>query len=114
MGAIQASYADYLWGLPQEDDPVYPSLGLSTRDNKGEAPLEVIDVPKDSVAGLAGFKVGDVLQAMDGTPIKSRELMNTLMAEKRWADAAVFTVVRGSETITLTAIFRRTVAAAVK
>ena len=112
MGNVQASYADYLWGLPKEDDPVYPSLGLSTRDNKGEAPLEVIDVPKDTVAGLAGFKVGDVLQAMDGTPLKSREVMNTLMAEKRWADAAVFTVVRGGETMTLTAYFRRTLPAA--
>ncbi|MCX6539807.1 MAG: ChaN family lipoprotein [Acidobacteria bacterium] len=112
MGNVQASYADYLWGLPKEDDPVYPSLGLSTRDNKGEAPLDVIDVPKDSVAALAGFKVGDVMQAMDGTPLKSREVMNTLMAEKRWADAAVFTVVRGNQTMTLTAYFRRTLPAA--
>jgi uncharacterized iron-regulated protein len=108
MGNVQASYADFLWGLPKEEDTDYPSLGLSTRDNKGEAPLEVIDVPSDSIAGLAGFKVGDVLQAMDGTPLKTRELMNTLMAEKRWADAAVFTVVRGKDTMTLTANFRRT------
>ena len=114
MGNVQASYADYLWGLPKEDDPVYPSLGLSTRDNKGEAPLEVIDVPKDTVASLAGFKVGDVLQAMDGTPLKNREVMNALMADKRWADSAVFTVVRGSETMTLTAYFRRTLPAPVK
>ena len=111
MSNVQASYADYLWGLPQEDDPVYPSLGLSTRDTKGEAPLVVIDVPKDSVAGLAGFKVDDVLQAVDGTPLKSREAMNALMAEKRWADAAVFTIVRGTETMTLTAYFRRTLPA---
>jgi uncharacterized iron-regulated protein len=111
MGRIQASYADYLWGTPQEADPIYPSLGLSTRDTKGEAPLEVIDVPADTVAGLAGFKVGDVLQALDGQPLTNRELMNTLMAEKRWADAAVFTVLRGKETITLTAYFRRTLPA---
>ncbi|MEI6669185.1 MAG: ChaN family lipoprotein [Acidobacteriota bacterium] len=108
MGNVQASYANYLWGLPREEDPAYPSLGLSTRDNKGEAPLEVIDVPKDSVAGLAGFKVGDVLQAMDGTRLTTREVMNTLMADKRWADAATFTVMRGTETVTLTAYFRRT------
>jgi len=108
MGPVQASYADYLWGLPEEDDPLFPSMGFSTRDSQGNAPLEVIDVPKDSVAALGGFKVGDVLQAMDGTELVNRETMNRLLAEKRWADSATFTVKRGSETLTLTAVFRRT------
>ena len=77
------------------------------RDGKGEFPLEVIDVPKDSVAGRAGFQVGDVLQTMDGTPLKDRETLNRLLAEKRWADAAVFTVSRGGAAATVTAVFRR-------
>jgi membrane-associated protease RseP (regulator of RpoE activity) len=105
--AIQASYADFLWGLPPDSDPLYPSLGLSTRDGKGEFPLEVIDVAKDTVASRAGFQVGDVLQAMDGTPLKDRETLNRLMSEKRWADAAVFTVSRGGASATVTAVFRR-------
>ena len=47
------------------------------------------------MAGLAGFQVGDVLQSMDGTPLKDRETLNRLLAEKRWADDAVFVVARG-------------------
>jgi uncharacterized iron-regulated protein len=105
--SVQASYADYLWGLPPETDPLYPSLGLSARSGTGEFPLEVIDVPKDSVAELAGFKVGDVLQTMDGTPLKDRETLNRLLAAKRWADAAVVSVARGGTTATITAVFRR-------
>ena len=112
QGPIQASYADYLWGLPPEADPLYPSLGLSTRDGKGEYPLEVIDVPKASVAAIAGFQVGDVLQAMDGTPLKDRETLNRLLSEKRWADAAVFTVGRAGGSATVTAVFRRQIAQA--
>jgi uncharacterized iron-regulated protein len=104
---VQASYADYLWGLPPESDPLYPSLGLSTREGKGEFPLEVIDVPSDSVAGRAGFQVGDLLQSMDGVPLKDRETLNRLLSEKRWADAAVFVVSRGGSAATLTAVFRR-------
>lgn len=107
MTAVQASYADYLWGLPPEDDTAYPSLGLSTRDAQAEYPLAVIDVPKDSVAGLAGFQVGDILQQMDGTPLKDRETLNRLMAGKRWADSAVFTVLRAGQPVALTAYFRR-------
>lgn len=107
QGPVQASYADYLWGLPPEQDALYPSLGLSTRDGKGEFPLEVIDVPKNSVAGAAGFQVGDVLQSMDGTPLTDRETLNRLLSEKRWADAAVFSVARGGTRATVTAVFRR-------
>jgi uncharacterized iron-regulated protein len=107
MGHVQASYADYLWGLPPEEEALYPSLGLSTKENKAEYPLEVIDVPKTSVAGLAGFQVGDVLQTMDGTPLKDKEVLNRLLADKRWADAAVFTVARGGQPVTVTAVFRR-------
>jgi len=105
--SVQASYADYVWGLPPETDPLYPSLGLSTRDGKGEYPLEVIDVPKDSVAGRAGFQVGDILQSMDGTPLRDRDTLNRLLSEKRWADDAVFVVSRGGTATTLTAVFRR-------
>jgi uncharacterized iron-regulated protein len=112
QGPVQSSYADYLWGLPPEAEVLYPSLGLSTRDGKGEFPLEVIDVPKTSVAGIAGFQVGDVLLTMDGTPLKDRETLNRLLSEKRWADAAVFTVARGGATVTVTAVFRRQAAAA--
>jgi uncharacterized iron-regulated protein len=105
--SVQASFADYLWGLPAEAYPIFPSLGLSLRDGKGEFPLEVIDVPKDSIAATAGFMVGDIIQMMDGTPLKDRELYNRLLADKRWADSAVFTVLRAGQPRTLTAYFRR-------
>lgn len=103
----QASYADFLWGIPAETDPLFPSIGFSTKTATGEFPLVVIDVPKDSIAAAAGFKVDDVLQALDGTPLKDRETFNQLMAKKRWADSAAFTVRRGGEPVTLTAYFRR-------
>jgi uncharacterized iron-regulated protein len=110
--SAQASYADYLWGLPAETDPLYPGLGMSSRDGKGEFPIEVIDVPADSIAAAAGFQVGDVVQTLDGTRITDRETMNRLMSEKRWSDSAVFTVARAGQTSTLTAYFRRKAPAA--
>jgi len=104
---VQASYADFLWGLPPEEPPLFPSLGLSTREGDGEFPLEVIDVQKDSVAAAAGVMAGDVLRAMDGTPLKDRETLNRLLSEKRWADAAVLSFFRGATPMTATAVFRR-------
>ncbi len=104
---VRASYADFVWGVPKETDPLYPVLGTSTREGKDGAGLTVIDVQKDSVAEAAGFKVGDVYVSMDGTPVADRETINRLMAAKRWSDSAVFVVKRGEATVTLHPLFRR-------
>ena len=105
---VRASYADFVWGVPQETDPVYPVLGLSTRDPKdGSAGWPVINVEKGSVAEAAGFRVGDVLLAMDGTALDKKGTFNRLMAGKRWSDTAAYEVKRGEERVTLVATFAR-------
>lgn len=101
---VRASYADYLWGVPQETDPLYPVLGLSTRDPKdGSAGWPVINVSRGSVAEAAGFRVGDVLLSMDGTALDRKGVFNRLMAGKRWSDTASYEVRRGEERLTLVA-----------
>ncbi len=104
---VRASYADFLWGVPQEGDPLYPSLGLSTATGDGEASLKVILVSEKTPAERAGFKTGDILLTMDGEPLADREALNRAVAGKRWGDAALFTVRRGGETATLKLAFRR-------
>jgi uncharacterized iron-regulated protein len=106
---VRASYADFLWGVPKEADPLYPSLGLSTAtgDGIGEGSLKVILVSEKTPAERAGFKAGDILLTMDGAPLVDREALNRAVAGKRWGDAAVITVRRGGETATLTVAFRR-------
>lgn len=105
---VRASYADFVWGVAKETDPAYPVLGLSTRDPKdGSEGWPVINVEKDSVAEAAGFKVGDVLLAMDGKPLKEKGTFNALMADKRWSDTASYEVKRGEEKLTLVAKLAR-------
>ncbi|HYO13683.1 MAG TPA: ChaN family lipoprotein [Thermoanaerobaculia bacterium] len=102
----QASYADFLWGLPPATDPLHPSLGLSTV--VGEKALRVIFVTEKSPAARAGFKTGDVLLTMDGTPLPDKETLNRLMAGKEWGDGAVFKVQRGEGTVEVPVVLRRT------
>jgi uncharacterized iron-regulated protein len=103
----RASYANFFWGVPAATDRLFPVLGLSAPERDPGAPMAVIQVEKESVAEAAGFAVGDVLVAMDGTPIDQKETFNRLMSEKRWGDSARFEVRRSEETKTLTAYFRR-------
>lgn len=104
---VQASYADFLWGVPAEIAPLYPSLGLSTSGGDGDQPRKVIFLTPGSAAEKAGFQVGDVILALDGAPIKDREAYSRALAEKRWGDSARFSVRRGEQTMELTAVFRR-------
>ncbi len=107
IDSVRASYADFLWGLPPETDPLYPMFGASTRAPEGTDRRSVIDVQEDSVAEAAGLEVGDVLLAMNGKDLPNREALAKGMSEMRWGDKAVFTVQRGEEKVDLVFEFRR-------
>jgi uncharacterized iron-regulated protein len=104
---VQASYADFVWGLPAQSDAIYPSLGLSTSALEGEKALKVILVSEKTPAERAGVQVGDVIVALDGVAVPDKETLNRLVAAKRWGDEAVLTVKRGGETKELRLALRR-------
>lgn len=104
---VQASLADYVWGVPEEDAPAYPTPGFSTRWVQTENLPEVIQVDKRSAAERAGLKVGDRLVDLDGRPSSDREAIHRVFAGKRWGDSARLTVRRGSETVPLELLLRR-------
>jgi Haem-binding uptake, Tiki superfamily, ChaN/PDZ domain len=106
--SVRASYANFTWGVPEEIDSMFPTLGTSTAVGQGDTARRVIIVQKDSAADRAGIKVGDVMTSLDGTPLADKETFSRLMALKRWGDTAVIAVRRGEQTLTLTAVFRRT------
>jgi len=109
--AVQASYADFVWGIPPEVGPLYPDLGLATHTRPDDKLMEVLDVEKDTPAAAAGFQVGDVLLTMDGVALADRETLARLVAGKRWGDGAAFTVRRGEATVPVGVLLRRTLPA---
>jgi uncharacterized iron-regulated protein len=105
--SVRASYADFIWGVPEEIDSLYPTLGISMAVGRGDAARQVIMLQKGSVADQAGFRTGDILVSMDGALLPDKETYNRLIAGKRWGDTAEFVVRRGTDTVTLKAVFRR-------
>jgi uncharacterized iron-regulated protein len=104
---VQASYANFVWGLPRSTDALYPSLGLSTPEQKQGERYHVIMVAPGSPAAAAGFNLDDELVSMDGVPIADKETSNRMMSEKRWGDSVVYKVLRDGKELTLTAYLRR-------
>jgi uncharacterized iron-regulated protein len=104
---VQASYASFVWGLPPSTDPLYPSAGISTPEQKTGERYKVIMVGKESPAAAAGFQVGDELVSIDGVAYTDKETVNRLMAGKRWGDAVEYKVMRNGVEQALTVHLRR-------
>lgn len=109
--SVQASYANFVWGIPRETDPLYPDLGVSTRVRAEDQRLEIIHIEDDSPAARGGLKPADLLVALDGAPLTDRATLSRLMAGKLWGDAAVFAVLREGAPATVEVPLRRTLAA---
>jgi uncharacterized iron-regulated protein len=107
VGSVQASFAEFIWGMPQENDPLYPSLGLSTTKLEDSEMRSVVYVGEGSVAEAAGFTLGDIMLEVDGIKLPNKKAANRHMAELRWGDTASYKVKRGEEILELTAYFRR-------
>lgn len=104
---VRASYANFIWGVPYEASTRYPALGASFRDATERTPFTVINVEPRSPAAAAGLQVGDELRSMDGVDTPDREVVNRLMAGKRWGDTADLVVRRAGSTVTLRVRFTR-------
>ena len=73
----------------------------------GKEPTQIIAVSEKSVAERAGIKVGDVLVALDGTPIKSDNALRRLMADYRWGDEVTLTIRRDGKDVEIEVPIRR-------
>jgi uncharacterized iron-regulated protein len=104
---VRASYADFLWGVPPEGDPAYPTIGVSTMADPGSGRRKVIYVASDSPAEAAGFEIGDLLLEIDGRPIAGQADLKRTVAGKRWGDRADVAVERDGERVVLDVRFRR-------
>jgi uncharacterized iron-regulated protein len=104
---VQASLADYVWGVAEEDSPRYPTPGFSTRWVQSDGLPQVIQVDKKSSVERAGLKTGDRLVEVDGKQTSDREAIVRAFSEKRWGDTVRLTVRRKEETLTLNVLLRR-------
>lgn len=96
---VQASFASFIWGVPPEREPAYPTLGVSLMGSIGREPGQVIQVSPGSVADRAGLAVGDIVVAVAGKSLRSDADLRRAMHPYRWGDSLPLTVrTDGAET----------------
>ncbi|MEM8998218.1 MAG: ChaN family lipoprotein [Acidobacteriota bacterium] len=106
---VSASYADFLWGVAEEEWTRFPSLGLSTREVEGaeDGAREVLFVAEASAAEEAGLEAGDVLISVGGRAVKGAEAIRLATASLQWGDTIDVRYRRGDEEHTVTLYLRR-------
>lgn len=107
VSTVRASYASYIWGLPQQREPDYPVLGISLMGSFGKQPMQIINVSQDSVAQRAGIQVGDVLLGIGNTVLKDGVAFRHLEGNLRWGDVIDVKVERNGKPLSLVIPVRR-------
>jgi uncharacterized iron-regulated protein len=78
--------ADTVFAVAAEEKPYFAEAGFSGKMN-AEGLFEIVQVRKESPAEKCGLRVGDLVQAIDGVPVKSLEALRLILAQKNWGDA---------------------------
>ncbi|MGD0781852.1 MAG: ChaN family lipoprotein, partial [Candidatus Aminicenantales bacterium] len=86
--AVSRSLADYIVGIPEEERPAYPSVGIGFKKFKGLDNLVVEAKPFDGVALGQDFEKGDVVLSVDGKTYSDVNELRTSLARNVW-DAEV-------------------------
>jgi len=87
---VSSSLADYVWGLPEEVKPAYPSFGLSFKQFDGLENLVIDRDPIDGVALGQDFKKGDVVLDVDGLSFFSINELRIYLSLFTWDDEVKF------------------------
>jgi aminopeptidase N len=94
---ISRSLGDYIWGIPEEEKPAYPSVGLSFKKFKGLENLVIDSKPIDGAAKAADFEKGDVVLAVDGKPYTDINELRAYLAQFKWEEEVKFRILRSGQ-----------------
>lgn len=102
---VSRTFADYVWGLKDEERPVYPSVGLSFKIFDG---LENLVIERNPIGGIVmgqDIKKGDVVLDVDGKTYTDINILRTYLSRFFWGDEVKFRLLREAKEIEVTLKF---------
>lgn len=94
---VARSLADYIWGIPEEEKPVFPSFGLAFKKIKGLENPVLERKPVSGVAVNSDFEKGDVILLVDGKSFQDINDLRVYLAQFSWGDEIKFRILRNGE-----------------
>jgi membrane-associated protease RseP (regulator of RpoE activity) len=102
---VSGSFADFVWGVPEQERPAYPAVALALKNVNGLDNIVVERKPIDGVASGADIEKGDVILSVDGRNFSDINEMRTYLAGVPWDEEAKFRLLRDGEARELTIKF---------
>jgi len=97
---VSRSLANFIWGIQEEEKPVFPSIGLSFKRFEGLENLVIAQKPMNGIAEHADFEKGDIILSVDGKNFTDINDLRIYLAQFTWGDKVTFRILRnGSEQI---------------
>jgi len=93
---VSRSLADYIWGIPEEERPAFPSVALSFKKFPGLKNLVIERKPIEGVAKGADFEKGDIVLSVDGKVFEDINELRIYLAKFKWDDEVKFCLLRNA------------------
>jgi beta-lactamase class A len=94
---VERSLADYIWGIPEEERPAFPAVGLALKKFEGLENPVIERVPLDGVALGEDFQKGDVVLSVDGKIFVDINELRIYLARFKWGEESTFRLLRNGE-----------------
>ena len=91
---VSRSLGHYIWGLPEESRPEYPSIGIALKKFDGLDNLVIAREPMSGAAKGKNFKKGDIVIAVDGRHFTCINCLRKYLSEFTWGDEVAFKLLR--------------------
>lgn len=102
---VSRTLADYVWGIPEEKRPVYPSVGLRLKKFEGLENLVIESQPISGVALNAGFEKGDIVLSVDGKTYFDINELRIYLSQFKWNDEVKFQLLRDASQVEIALTF---------
>ncbi|UCE22253.1 MAG: ChaN family lipoprotein, partial [Candidatus Aminicenantes bacterium] len=96
---VARTLADYVWGIPEEKRPAFPSVGLRLKKFEGLDNLVIESQPINGVALNAGFEKGDIILSVDGMSFFDVNELRIYLAQFKWDDEVKFQILRDARQV---------------
>jgi hypothetical protein len=105
---VSRSLADFVWGIPEEGQPAFPSVGLSFKKFGGLENIVIDSKPIDGAAKGGDFEKGDIVLFVDGRPYSDIQELRLFLARFGWGDEVRFRLLRSGQEKEVTLKFQHT------
>ena len=94
---VVKSYADFIWGVKEMEQELYPAFGFSIKDSVKNGGYLVERVLPQTIAFENGLKKNDIILTIDAKTFNNSTELKKHLQFKNWDEQIAFKIKRGDE-----------------